>query len=104
MVRKRVLHCTIEGVAVKLQRRPDGGLRLYSDDLPGLVLSGKDWWDILADAAPAIKILQSWPIVPPGNRGSVSHRKFASAVNYGCTRSRGTATKYHPGDQTTGRG
>lgn len=36
-------------VEVKLERRDDGGLRAYSDDVPGLVLSSDDLPGLLRD-------------------------------------------------------
>lgn len=54
---RRVIAVTIDGVPVKLRRRPDGGLRLYSDAMPGLILSGADWWAVLSDAPLAIKVI-----------------------------------------------
>jgi len=44
-------------VTVTLADREDGGLRVYSDDLPGLILSGNTKQDVLAKTAPAIQAL-----------------------------------------------
>jgi len=38
-------------ITLKIARRPDGGYRLWSPELAGLILSGKDLSAILADAA-----------------------------------------------------
>ncbi len=46
-------------VIVKLQRRRDGGLRAWSDDVPGLVLSGDDPELVLADIGPALQVILS---------------------------------------------
>jgi hypothetical protein len=35
-------HETLTVVTVTLEDRPDGGLRVYSENLPGLILSGPD--------------------------------------------------------------
>jgi hypothetical protein len=43
---------------VTLERRFDGGLRVYSDDLPGFILSGPDPQKVMADVIPAIQVLQ----------------------------------------------
>lgn len=46
-------------------RRPDGGLRVRSDDLPGLILSGADQEEVALNVGPAIKALLEhkgeWP-------------------------------------------
>lgn len=42
-------------VAIKLQRREDGGLRIYSDQIPGLILSGNDPRKVMADLWPALE-------------------------------------------------
>jgi hypothetical protein len=44
-------------VTVMIQRRPDGGLRVWSDDVPGLVLSHGDPEKALADIAPALEVI-----------------------------------------------
>jgi hypothetical protein len=50
-------------IRLKLIARPDGGLRVRSPDLPGLVLSGKYPGAVLADVLPAIDGIlgQVWP-------------------------------------------
>lgn len=48
-------------ITLKLERRPqDGGLRVYSDDVPGLVLSGPDPDKVMADVMPALRGLGAW--------------------------------------------
>jgi hypothetical protein len=44
-------------VTVTLEDRNDGGLRVYSDDLPGLLLSGPDKQNVCERIAPAIQAL-----------------------------------------------
>jgi hypothetical protein len=44
-------------VTVTLADREDGGLRVHSDDLPGLILSGTDRTGVTEKIAPAIKAL-----------------------------------------------
>jgi hypothetical protein len=48
-------HLTI--VTVTVEDRGDGGLRVYSDDLPGLILSGADRTAVASKIAPAIQAL-----------------------------------------------
>lgn len=44
-------------ITVILERRGDGGLRVCSDDLPGLILSGADPQKVAADIPTAIQVL-----------------------------------------------
>jgi|SRR5579862_3013593 len=44
-------------VTVTLEDRPDGGLRVYSEVLPGLILSGPDRHAVGEAIAPAIQAL-----------------------------------------------
>ena len=44
-------------VVVRLRRRSDGGLRAWSDDVPGLVLSHSDPAKVMADIAPALEVI-----------------------------------------------
>jgi hypothetical protein len=44
-------------VTVTLEDRADGGLRVFSEDLPGLILSGPDKTEVCSAIAPAIKAL-----------------------------------------------
>ena len=46
-------------IAVTLQPREDGGLRVYSDDVPGFVLSHPNPRDVLADLKPALELMLS---------------------------------------------
>lgn len=50
----------VEG-RVKIESRPDGGIRVSSDDMPGLILSGPNRKSILAAVAPAIEALLAAP-------------------------------------------
>lgn len=45
---------------IKLQRREDGGLCVWSDDVPGLVLSGPDPQAIMRDVWPALEALRTY--------------------------------------------
>jgi hypothetical protein len=42
-------------IVLVFERREDGGLRVYSDEVPGLVLSGSDPDAVLADVKPALE-------------------------------------------------
>ena len=42
-------------VTVSLEPRSDGGLRAYSDDVPGFVLSHSDAKAVIADIKPALE-------------------------------------------------
>ncbi len=44
-------------IVIHLQRRPDGGLRVWSDDVPGLVLSHADAGRVMADIIPAVETI-----------------------------------------------
>ena len=46
-------------VVVTLERRRDGGLRAYSDDVPGFVLSHSNVAAVLADIGPALEVILS---------------------------------------------
>jgi hypothetical protein len=48
-----------ERVVVVFEDRPDGGLRVYSDDVPGFVLSHSNAQAALADVVPALEGLIS---------------------------------------------
>jgi hypothetical protein len=52
------LSIEVHGVRVTLIKRKDGGLRAYSDDLPGLILSHSDWWKVLGDLPKAIRVIK----------------------------------------------
>ena len=47
-------------VTVTFESRPDGGLRVWSDDVPGLVLSHSDVDGILADVKTAVETILSY--------------------------------------------
>lgn len=49
----------ISVVEVSTQRRDDGGLRMWSEEMPGLILSGEDHDAVVADASLAIAALMS---------------------------------------------
>jgi hypothetical protein len=42
---------------IRVQDREDGGLRIWSDDIPGLVLSSLDRSGVWRDLGPAIEVL-----------------------------------------------
>ena len=44
-------------VTLTFSTRPDGGVRIHSATLPGLVLSGADVTEVLRDLGPAIREL-----------------------------------------------
>lgn len=44
-------------VTISIERRPDGGVRVYSDDMPELVLSGRDVASVLRDIVPAVETI-----------------------------------------------
>ena len=46
-------------IIVCFEARPDGGLRVYSDDVPGLVLSSTDIDGVLEDIPNALSIILS---------------------------------------------
>lgn len=46
-------------IIVRVEKRADGGLRIWSDDVPGLILSGDDPARVLADIGPAIEAIVS---------------------------------------------
>jgi hypothetical protein len=46
-------------VVVTFESRADGGLRAYSDDVPGFVLSHSDQTSLLRDIVPALEIILS---------------------------------------------
>jgi hypothetical protein len=46
-------------VVVTFEHRADGGLRAYSDDVPGFVLSHSDQSAVMADVRPALEAILS---------------------------------------------
>ena len=47
-------------ITLRVMDRPDGGLRICSDDLPGLVLSSLDHDALWCDLGLAIKVLLTY--------------------------------------------
>lgn len=45
-------------VVLVLEQRPDGGLRVYSDDVPGLILSGPEPSKVVRDIPTALEVLK----------------------------------------------
>jgi hypothetical protein len=45
-------------VTITLEEREDGGMRIYSDDIPGLILSGPDPSKLVADLPIALEVLK----------------------------------------------
>jgi len=46
-------------LTVCFEARPDGGLRAYSDDVPGLVLSSPDIEGVLEDVTEVLRVILS---------------------------------------------
>lgn len=44
-------------VNICLERRPDGGLRVWSPSVPGLILSGPEPDKVMLDILPALAVL-----------------------------------------------
>ena len=44
-------------IKISIGPREDGGVRIWSDDMPGLILSGSDPLKVMADIGPALKAL-----------------------------------------------
>jgi hypothetical protein len=82
-------------IVVRFEERPEGGLRAWSDDLPGFVLSHPDAEAVLDDVEPALETMLSSmygvpvmvaPLVEPdefesghiANRAPTSPREYAS--------------------------
>jgi hypothetical protein len=53
------LHAQFTKITVNLELRDDGGLRAYSPDVPGFVLSHPDGKALLADIQPALETILS---------------------------------------------
>lgn len=47
----------VRAVKVNLEDRGDGGLRVWSDELPGLILSGPNKTKIISAIEPAVRAL-----------------------------------------------
>lgn len=50
--------CSGDCIVLSLESRPDGGLRVSSRSLPGLILSGEDPEKVMADIIPCIRALK----------------------------------------------
>lgn len=44
-------------ITLRLERRQDGGLRVFSDDVPGFVLSHREPELVCADIWPALRVI-----------------------------------------------
>lgn len=44
-------------IKVNIENRSDGGMRIWSDDLPGLMLSGRNRTAIIANIEPAARAI-----------------------------------------------
>lgn len=55
----RVMSSCAFKLTVNFESRPDGGLRAYSDDLPGVVLSSTDVDGVVQDVTEALKVIVS---------------------------------------------
>lgn len=73
MSAKRIRHDMLK-ITVRFARREDGGLRAWSDDLPGFVLSHSDEQAVMADVIVALETMLSakyecevsvYPLSPP---------------------------------------
>lgn len=51
-----------------LERRPDGGLRVYSPHVKGLVFSGPDPALVMSDVIPALIQMNAMPEIPPSEK------------------------------------
>ena len=52
-------------ISVVFENRPDGGLRVYSDDVPGFMLSHPNADAVMADVEPALKTIISAMVGAP---------------------------------------
>lgn len=48
-------------VRLSFAPREDGGLRVWSEDVPGLVLSHKEWDAVFSDIGPVLKVMMLGP-------------------------------------------
>lgn len=55
----------MENVTIYLHRRPDGGLRVSSEEVPGMILSGEDPAKICAAIWPALVAIKREPTPHP---------------------------------------
>jgi hypothetical protein len=74
MARQRDREVAAATVTVRFERRDDGGLRAWSDDVPGLVLSNRDPHRVLDDVIPALRVLLGHV------HGSVDVRQLAGTI------------------------
>lgn len=49
----------IWSTSIRIAARPDGGLRVWSDDMPGLILSGPNPSKVMANVLPAIAAIRA---------------------------------------------
>ncbi len=49
-----------EKLTITLERRKDGGLYVSSDEVPGLILSGRDPAKVMATVVSALIALKAW--------------------------------------------
>jgi hypothetical protein len=100
-------------LTVCFEARPDGGLRAYSNDVPGLVLSSVDIDGVLEDVTEALKVILSERLhadveVEPladirealENNGIVTPKRFAPGPREYVARSSFDYTKEAPGLKT----
>ena len=89
-------------LTVCFEARPDGGLRAYSDDVPGLVLSSPDVDGVLEDVTEALKFILSErlgadvevaPFPCPGHPMGRSMARSARVLG-GAGRGEGTGTQF----------
>lgn len=59
-VEQRTLCAPRREITIRLIRREDDGLRIYSEDVPGLILSGPDPDEVMANVLPALQELKAW--------------------------------------------
>jgi hypothetical protein len=60
-------------IVVTFETRPDGGLRAYSDDVPGFVLSSSDRVALIGDVKPALEKILSHMFKEPVVVEELSH-------------------------------
>ena len=58
-MKKPPLNARFAKIIVTLELREDGGLRAYSDDVPGFVLSHHDARAVISDIQPALETILS---------------------------------------------
>ena len=55
---RRVRHDMLK-ITVRFEQREDGGLRAWSEDIPGFILSHSDAQAVLEDVEPALEVMLS---------------------------------------------